>query len=124
MRIMIGTDTFLPMVNGIASHIHDLALEFVESGHEVTIIAPGHVALKTCSPRHRVLHVPSYATRRGNVAIPFRLHNEVKRIIEAYGADICHIHTPFIIGKAVLDVARNLNIPTVFTSHMRAENAT
>jgi glycosyltransferase involved in cell wall biosynthesis len=41
----------------------------------------------------------------------------LKREVVGYNPDIIHVHHPFLLGRAVLKIARNISIPIIFTHH-------
>jgi glycosyltransferase involved in cell wall biosynthesis len=121
MRILLGTDTFVPTANGIALHVYDLASELAERGHELTIIAPGSGVLEPVIPNCRIHRLPSRPTKYGDI-VNFTSLLNVRRLTIECNPEICHIHTSAGVGLTVLYTAKRLRIPVVFTSHMRAEN--
>ena len=40
MKIVIASDIYYPMTNGVAVFAHNLALGLVKKGHEVMVICP------------------------------------------------------------------------------------
>lgn len=44
MRIMIVTDQYPPMVGGVPTVTHGMALDFIRRGHQVWVVAPSYGA--------------------------------------------------------------------------------
>jgi len=48
MRIMIVTDQYPPMVGGVPTVTRNLAVDFTDRGHQVSVIAPSYGAREIC----------------------------------------------------------------------------
>lgn len=111
MNIVLVTEAYHPITNGVVHAIELQAHELVRQGHTVHIIAP--TSTKPVSPY--VHRVPSIALPGGigyTVAFPFL---GAAALIQA--ADIVHTHHPFVLGYWARMVARRHNKPFVFTNH-------
>ncbi len=103
---------------GVSKHITNLAVQFVQLGHEVHIIAPcsGGAAIEAPVPLHR-LGTPVSIPANGSVArisAGARLGGEVKQILRSVGFDIVHLHEPLLpaLPLAVLRASRATNVGT------------
>lgn len=117
MRVLMISDVFFPRVTGVSTSIQTFAREFVDKGHEVTVIAPdyGH---GTPEP-FEVLRIPSRY-------LPIDPEDRIlkPRLIRRHDAelarrkfDLVHIQTPFVAHYAGLGLARRLGLPSVESYH-------
>lgn len=125
MRILIASDLHWPTLNGIAMFGRNLATGMAARGHDVLVIAPSQTGKKHIETfgNHKVartasLPFPFYQNFKISVSPQY----EVKKIVTEFQPDIIHIQTPLGIGRAVLNVARKLDIPVVATNHAMPEN--
>ena len=117
MRIALFTETYLPYISGVVTHVKLLKEGLEKLGHTVLVVAADD---KT---RHHyiedgVLHCPAKTLKRiynYGLAAPYS-HKRVK-LIEAFKPDIIHIHTEFGVGYSGIHIARALKIPLVYTLH-------
>ena len=122
MKVAIFCETYLPMLNGVVTHISLLKEGLENQGHEVLI-----VTADTHTKRHylkdNILHCPAISVKRfydAGLANPI----SAKRFkyIEDFGPDICHIHQEFGIGAFGAITAKMLKIPLVYTMHTMYED--
>ncbi len=111
MKIVLVTEAYHPIANGVVHTVELQAHELVRQGHTVHIISP-----TSTTPAPPYVHrVPSIALPGGigyTVAFPFL---GAAALIQA--ADIVHTHHPFLLGYWARLVARRHNKPFVFTNH-------
>jgi phosphatidylinositol alpha 1,6-mannosyltransferase len=117
---MIVSDQYPPMVGGVPTVTHNLAIDFAERGHQVSVIAPSYGARdvyrleqNVCVYRFSSFEWPTYKELR----IPFLpllpLHNVIKRA----DPDIIHIHSPVVLGNIAHILAGGLRKPIIATNH-------
>ena len=117
MKIALFTETYLPDINGVSTHIKTLRSGLEQFGHEVLIVT----ADKHCKHHYvqdGVLHCPSVAVKRlygFGVAAPYSRRR--MKLIEAFAPDIIHIHHEFGIGLSGVIAAKRLSKPLVYTLH-------
>jgi glycosyltransferase involved in cell wall biosynthesis len=118
MRVLKISDVYFPRVNGVSTSIQTFAREFVELGHEVTLLAPDYGWEGTTEP-FEVIRLPSRY-------FPFDPEDRIIRWgqirkhharLQAADFDLVHIHTPFIAHYAGQALARRLGIPVVASYH-------
>ena len=117
MRIAIFTETYLPQINGVVTHIKILKEGLESLGHTVLI-----VTADSKTRRHYikddVLHCPAHNLKRIyglDLASPVsraRLH-----YLKEFAPDIIHIHNEFSIGLSGIAIAKILHVPIVYTLH-------
>lgn len=117
MRIALFTETYLPYINGVVTHVKILKEGLEELGHKVLVV--------TASPNTRrhyikdnVLYCPAHEIKRFygyGVASPISYRR--LKIIEDFNPDIIHIHNEFGIGLFGITCAKILKKPLVYTLH-------
>lgn len=125
MRIVLATDLYLPVYNGVVQFCRNLAEALAKDGNEVLIIAPSGTGKKHESGElgYRVAWVssiplPFFAPHRMSVNPAM----EVKKIIQNFKPDVVHVQTPLGIGLAARNAAKKMGIPVVATNHAMPEN--
>lgn len=120
MRIMIVTDQYPPMVGGVPTVTHNLAIDFVERGHQVWVVAPSY-GMRDARRREQGVRVyrfssfewPSYKELR----IPFLPFMPMRNLIKKSEPDIIHIHSPAVLGNIAQILAGGLRKPVIATNH-------
>lgn len=123
MKILITTDAFSPMVNGVVTSTLNLYEELTKLGHEVRILTLNQ-------ERHSVrigniyyirsFGVHFYPNARGTLAYRTRY---LKEILE-WHPDLIHTQTEFCTFFLAQIIAKKLNIPIVHTYHTMYEDYT
>lgn len=109
MRVVVVTESFLPTVNGVTTSVLRVLDHLAARGHEALIVAPagrGHESYAGF-PVHRV---PSVAYRQFPVGLP---NPQVASAIAAFGPDVVHVASPFLLGAQAISAAARLGIPSV-----------
>ena len=110
MHIVMVSNTYLPVVNGVTVSVAAWADALRTAGHEVTVWT---TALTPPESPHVV------ATRGiGAVAsgFPYPVSNRApKGLLES--ADLIHLHHPVLLGRIALSAARRRGMPVVATAH-------
>src|SRR5579883_3381084 len=101
MRIMIVTDQYPPMVGGVPTATHGLAVDFASRGQKVRIY------------RFSSFEWPTYEGLR----IPFLPFMPVRNLIKRSDPDIIHIHSPIVLGNIAQILAGGLRKPVIATNH-------
>lgn len=117
MRIAIFTETYLPYINGVVTHIKILRDGLVALGHEVLIVTADtttrHHYLKDgvlYCPAKRIKLLYGYG-----LASPYS-HRRTAYVRE-FNPDIIHVHQEFGVGVSGFHVAKRLHKPLVYTLH-------
>ena len=125
MKILITSDLYPPVLNGVATFAHNLAKGMVARGHDVIVIAPSQTGkryeemldgVKVYRPRAVIF--PFYQ----NVRICVTPQLEVRKIIQEFQPDVIHNQMPLGIGQAATMVGKAYDMPIVSTSHAMPEN--
>lgn len=120
MRIMIVTDQYPPMVGGVPTVTHGLAIDFADRGHQVWVVAPSYGARDVHRIEHKVriyrfssFEWPTYDDLR----IPFLPIIPMRRLLKKVDPDIIHIHSPVVLGNIAQILAGGLRKPVIATNH-------
>lgn len=117
MKIALFTETYLPYINGVVTHVKSLKDGLERAGHEVLV-----VTADTQAHHHHiedgVLWCPAKGIKKFysyGLASPISLKRLM--LIKNFGPDIIHIHNEFGIGFSGVSIARILRVPIVYTLH-------
>ncbi|MBE6023360.1 MAG: glycosyltransferase family 4 protein [Cellulosilyticum sp.] len=116
MRILITTDAFTPVVNGVVTSTLNLYKQLKEHGHDVKILTLAHGG-----PSHvegDVYYISSIGINiypNARVTMKFRDHY-IHEIVE-WKPDVIHSQTEFCTFLFARKIARKLDIPVVHTYH-------
>ncbi len=116
MRIAYVTESFPPVVNGVAITAMRVAEHLVRRGHEPIIIAPQAAPGSSwpdadfCYPVVRMPSVglPVYPDFRFGLPGP-----QIRAVIAEHGADLVHLAGPVFFGASGGAAARKLGLPVV-----------
>ena len=120
MKIGIVTQSYYPRYGGVTEHVHHLALELRERGHDVTIVTSRF-------RQGEAENAPGVVRIGYNIMIPFngafvdlaigmRLKAQLKSLMRAYDFDVVHVHAPLVPTLPLLAV-QAAQCPIVGTFH-------
>ncbi|HCW32373.1 TPA: hypothetical protein DGH83_02650 [Candidatus Peregrinibacteria bacterium] len=129
LKILIVSETYPPDLNGAAIFTQRLAEGLARRGHQVRVLGPSNdftdkqkienygvgiyrfksIGIKPIHPYFRVIYRPG-------------INRKIKNYIEDFKPDIIHIQNHFILGRAALNAAQELDIPIIGTNHFMPEN--
>lgn len=125
MKILITSDLYPPVINGVATFSQNLARGLAEAGHEVMVVAPSQDGKRSVEydgeiPIERVRSVifPFYQ----NIRICVAPQLEMRNILQEFQPDIIHNQMPLAVGQAGTMMGRRGDTPIVSTSHAMPEN--
>lgn len=121
MRVLITTDTFLPMINGVTTSINNLYEELKNSGHEVKILTLSETGKEKVAGD--IYYLKSIGIRiypDARIKVPFH-NNLINEIIE-WAPEVVHSQTEFSTMLAAKYVSSKLNIPHIHTYHTMYED--
>ncbi|MDN3496755.1 glycosyltransferase [Planococcus sp. APC 4015] len=132
LTVLIGTDTFLPHVNGAARFTERLAAGLVERGHDVHVMAPSATHrehgtfTEVVEGQPMTMHrLPAFRYLPHDwltFALPWRTKHHSRRILDEVKPDVVHIQSHIVIGRGLAREARKRGIPIIATNHVMAEN--
>lgn len=117
MRVALFTETYLPAVNGVVTHVKTLKEGLEELGHKAIIVTADSNVKKT-QISNDVMYCPAVKLEKiygYDVASP--LSADRLKMIKEFNPDIIHIHNEYGIGLSGVLIARSLKIPLVYTMH-------
>ncbi len=145
MRIVITSDLYTPMTNGVAISSRRLAQGLSARGHEVLVLAPSQsgkyhagledgVSVARLSSRKMPLYpdqikkvTAKYKTAifyKNGLRVSFAPYRDMRRALGEFRPDVLHNQTPGPIGLAALRYARKYGVPIVATLHAYPDNFT
>ncbi|MDR2662282.1 MAG: glycosyltransferase [Treponema sp.] len=133
MNVAMFTDAYWPRVNGVTVSVDTFSLALVRAGHEVMIVCSQYPvesasdAIRAVPGERRdpdrrklkVLRVPSYRfflSKEDRIAKLIK-RRWVERELDAFGPDVIHINTEFIIADIGFVYAKKRGLPAVYTFH-------
>ncbi len=120
LKILLVSNNYTPYSGGVVSALQLLLDQLQKLGHEVRLITLDF-GVPVVDSEH-VVRIPSFFTfsyKKNRMAIPQQAKSFLTEYIKNFNPDIVHAHHPFLLGPIVVDCAKRLDIPTVFTYHTR-----
>ncbi|MCQ2571035.1 MAG: glycosyltransferase [Candidatus Saccharibacteria bacterium] len=153
MKIVISTDIYYPMINGVAVFSRNLAAGLKKRGHKVMVLAPsidgefkiekdeeyGFTVVRLKSMKIHVypdqinkvpeakdflgVKLPKIYYKNG-LNVSLNCYSTIKKILDDFQPDIIHDQTPGPVALAVFRYAKKRDIPLVSTDHAYPDNLT
>jgi 1,2-diacylglycerol 3-alpha-glucosyltransferase len=114
MRIVLMSDAYRPVINGVVNHIVLLKDWLQRWGEDVWLLAPGRAHPQDEANVVRYAGLPIGTT---GYALGMPLDQRSQALL--HSADIIHAHHPFASGLLGIWFAQPQGIPFVFTNHTR-----
>ncbi|HEX9038576.1 MAG TPA: glycosyltransferase [Ktedonobacterales bacterium] len=125
MRILLVTDQYPPMIGGVPTITHELALDLSRRGNQVWVVAPSERA-RTEQENGRNLHVHRFASFEWptyeSLRIAFMPVSQISALARRVQPDIIHIHSPLMLGQIGRMIGASLGIPVIATNHYLPSN--
>jgi 1,2-diacylglycerol 3-alpha-glucosyltransferase len=121
MKILITTDTFSPMINGVVTSVKNLYKELKHNGHDVRILTLSHTGNEVVDGDVyyvKSLPIGVYPDAR----IKFPLYNKLINEVIKWRPDVIHSQTEFSMMLASRYIANKLKVPHIHTYHTMYEN--
>jgi phosphatidylinositol alpha 1,6-mannosyltransferase len=127
VKIMLGSDTYPPDINGAARFTERLAHGLAARGHEVHVVAPsptgpagrGRVRGVTVH-RLRSVRFPLHESFR--VCLPWVARGAAAAVVAEVRPDLVHLQGHLVIGRGLSAAAARAVLPLVATNHFMPEN--
>ncbi len=117
MRVALFTETYLPHINGVVTHVKILKEGLEKLGHQVLVVTADYNTRKHYI-KDGVLHCPAKQMRRFyNFGAAAPISERRLKFIRDFNPDIIHIHNEFGIGISGVMAAKILKKPLVYTLH-------
>jgi glycosyltransferase involved in cell wall biosynthesis len=153
MKIVISTDVYYPMINGVAVFSKNLATGLKKRGHQVMVLAPsisGKFSVEK-DPDYNFTVVRLKSTRmylypdqiekipndkkvlgikmpqllyKNGLHVSYNPYSDIRRVLEDFKPDIIHNQTSGPLALAIFRYAKKRNIPIVMTDHTYPDNLT
>jgi len=121
MKVAFFTESYHPIVSGVVVSVETFARQLEARGVEVRIFTPRFPGYRDEDPtvvRLPALNLPT--NPRYPLGPPW--WPPARRAVREWGADLVHVHGPFLVGRLGAGIARGLGLPLVFTMHTRYEH--
>jgi 1,2-diacylglycerol 3-alpha-glucosyltransferase len=122
MRIVMMTNTYLPMVGGVSRSVARFSESLRKAGHHVLVVAPTFDG--SSADERDVIRIPALQRFNGSdfsVKLPLP---GLLPVLEDFAPDVIHAHHPFLLGDTAVRTASHFNKPIVFTHHTMYEHYT
>jgi 1,2-diacylglycerol 3-alpha-glucosyltransferase len=117
MKIAIFVETYVPLINGVVTHVKVLKEGLEALGHEVLVVF-ADITAKHHYIQDHVLHCPAKELKHiYHFGLASPLSRTRMRMLRAFNPDVIHIHTEWGIGRSGLHIAKRLQVPVVYTLH-------
>lgn len=120
MRIGIVIEIFYPTINGVLTSSVNLAHNLMDQGHEVVIIASSwrQSTVTMIDDRIPVRYVPAYTSWvYPGLRNTLPWSRFMKAMVRRERLDLIHITGPWLLTRAAVRAAGELNLPIVHTFH-------
>jgi glycosyltransferase involved in cell wall biosynthesis len=127
VRIVLGTDTYPPNINGAARFTERLATGLLGRGHEVHVVAPSPTGHPGIEERDGVLVHRMRSHRFAGAedfffCLPWETRPAVARTLARVAPDVAHTQAHFVCGRYLAYAAADQSVPLVATNHFMPEN--
>lgn len=117
MKILMVTNTYLPIVGGLEKSVRAFSEQFRQWGHEVKIVSPGFEGAATNDPS--IIWIPALQNVYGtDFSVNLPVSPAIFKKIHDFQPDIIHAHHPFLLGEMALRLAVNYRKPLIYTHHI------
>lgn len=117
MRIGIFTNNYIPILSGVSLSVKNFREGLEKLGHDVFVFAPAFKGYK--DKGNRVFRYPSFQMKyKFKYPLPFPSIRD-DDFARDNKLELIHSQHPWGIGRYALKIARQLNIPIIFTNHTR-----
>ncbi|PKL13525.1 MAG: glycosyltransferase family 4 protein [Spirochaetae bacterium HGW-Spirochaetae-8] len=116
MRIVLCTEGYFPILNGVVTFVDMLAKECTRQGHQVLIVTSDHTARKNYI-KDGVLRCPAKKSDQFLIDLSVPLDYTRYALVRAFKPDVIHIQAEWGISLFGLQTAKLLRIPVVYTLH-------
>ncbi|MCK4591931.1 glycosyltransferase [Candidatus Parcubacteria bacterium] len=122
MKIGMFINYYTPSKGGMETSVINLCKGLKRAGHETFVFAPEYPNYK--DENKNIFRYKSFRFNYGGYfyVIPLPFFSKAREVIEKLNLDIIHSHQPYSLGDEALKFSKKLNIPLVFTYHIKYED--
>ncbi len=121
MKIIIGSESFLPNISGVAVSTENLALNLAKCGHKIFVFCPSksfQTHYDSNSKAYKIFRLRSIPNPfRKGFRFGFLSSRQIIREVERIKPDIIHLQDPTSICSILLSAAKKNKIPVVIHNH-------
>ncbi|MEG1779419.1 MAG: glycosyltransferase, partial [Oscillospiraceae bacterium] len=118
MRIALFSETYLPSINGVVTHVKTLKEGLEAMGHQVLVVTADCKVRRHHVSDDGVLHCPAFkSTRFYGYSIAKPVSRTRYKLVKEFNPDIIHIHDEYGISLSGITIAKLLKKPLVYTLH-------
>ncbi|CAM3852959.1 glycosyltransferase [Nocardiopsis rhodophaea] len=127
VRVVIGTDTYPPDVNGAGYFTYRLAAGLADRGHDVHVVCasdtgrPG-IDHDSGVTLHRLRSAPLLVHPTMRTAVPLGVTGHVARLIDRLAPHVVHSQSHFTVSRAAIRCGRLSGTPVLLTNHFMPDN--
>ena len=121
LKIGIFMDSYYPAIDGVVLVIDNLCKELSKFNDVVLVVPYTSTVDEDIDKPYKIVRIKSIDVPFSDyrLGIPSLKHSRDYKYLLKENFDIIHIHSPFTIGKLGVDLAKDLDIPSVCTMHTR-----
>lgn len=123
MKIGMFINYYTPSKGGMETSVINLCDGLKKCGHETFVFAPEYPDWE--DKEKNIYRYKSVRFKYGGYAyvIPVTFFTKkIDSIVEGLKLDVIHSHQPYSLGEEALDFSKKLNLPLVFTYHIKYED--
>lgn len=122
MKIGMFINYYTPSRGGMETFAINLSEGLKKAGHQVFIFAPEYPNYQ--DEEKNIFRYKSFRFNYGGYfyVIPIPFFSKMEEIIKNLDLDIIHSHQPYSLGGEALKFSKKLDIPLVFTYHIKYED--
>lgn len=116
LKIGLFIDNYYPNIDGVTLVVDNLA-RCLSKYNDVVVVCPYIDGCNDSSFPYKVIRLKSIKVPLTSYKVVNMFCNKIELVNEKF--DIIHIHSPFILGKIGMKLAKKLDIPCISTVHTR-----
>ncbi|MDO5037170.1 MAG: glycosyltransferase [Tissierellia bacterium] len=124
MKILLASDAYFPMINGVVISTKILKEALESRGHDVRVLTVGEKSKYLEDQKTYYLASRSTEYFYPEARVAFMSDHQLRNAIMAWGPDLVHSQSEFSIFLQAKKLSRLLGIPWVHTYHTAYENYT
>lgn len=127
MKIVIATESYPPIISGVAITTYLLTRSLAKEGHEIWVFCPAtnYEDTDEVDPKEPKIHVCRCKSVnnpfRDDHRVSFRPKKRVERLMAKINPEVVHLQDPNGISTATFKVAEKMDIPVLITNHFSPE---